>query len=36
MIPGLEIILLCLGLNVSTFTRNYGCMIDGSNAMGAI
>ena len=25
-----------LGLNVSSFTHNYGCVVDGSNAMAAI
>ena len=29
-------VILHLGLNVSSFAHNCGCMVDGSNAMAAI
>ena len=29
-------VIMHLGLNVSSFDRNCGCMVDGGNAMAAI
>ena len=37
MTPGSEIMLLCiLGLNLSSFAHNCGCVVNGGNAMAAI
>ena len=36
MTLGRDHVIVHLGLNVSSSAHNYGCVVDGSNAMAAI